>query len=110
MQLQNKLNDITKKNDKYSLSSSDNLKRLLEYKIKKVFIGSLKCIEIKFGTNFDGFEQIRKEILRLGNDAIRDLHNSIDSSFNIEQVPDVLTVRFLSKGNDNGEKNEKCCD
>lgn len=93
-----KLNCIRKNEDPHYIRSSEALKNIVERKIKSTYVGALKCIEIKFGTNFEGYEQIRREILRIGNDAIRDISSTIDSSFNIEQIPEVLTIKFIDKG------------
>jgi len=99
--LKTKLNSIIKKRDPMSMRSADNLKRIVERKIKDVYVGALRCIEIKFGKSFEGYDEIRKEILRLGNDANRQFNNVVDNSFNIEQIPEVLTFRF-----NKGEFNE----
>lgn len=58
--------------------NQDYLKVALETKIKHVFKTSLKCIEIKFGTDFDGYDRMRAEILRVGNNAIRELKEIVD--------------------------------
>jgi hypothetical protein len=105
-----KLLSIEKKTDKHSLKSADRLKIIIEKYIKSVFVGALKCVEIKFGKQFDGHDVIRREVLRLGNDAIRELHEIIDNHYNVEELPDVLTITptlFGSKGKRNGEDNEK---
>lgn len=47
--------------------------RAVETKIKHVFKTALRCIEIKFGDEFEGYEQMRSEILRVGNNAIREI-------------------------------------
>lgn len=51
----------------------DRINKALESKIKHVFKTCLKGIEIRFGDQFDGYEQLRSEILRVGNNAIREL-------------------------------------
>lgn len=88
------MDKINKKNDSYSLKSSNELKTIINKEIKKVFVECLKCIEIKFGDKFDGYDQIRKTILRIGNDSIRDLSEKIDKSYNIERIPDIFTIKF----------------
>jgi hypothetical protein len=52
---------------------NETFDKALETKIKHVFKTALRCIEIKFGTQFDGYDQMRREILRVGNNAIREL-------------------------------------
>lgn len=89
-----KLLSLKKRDDPRATISARNLKEFTERKIKKVYVGALRCIEIRFGNSFDGYDQLRREILRIGNDAIREFSQALDSSFNVEQIPDVLTIKF----------------
>jgi len=93
-----KINKIVKRTDSYSLTSEARLKEIIEANIKKVYVGALKCIEMRFGDDFEGFDQIRREILRNGNDAVRNISDLISSRFNVEIVPDVVTVNFTNIG------------
>lgn len=100
--------NVVKKTDSRSTECSDKLKTLVRNTIKKVFVNSLKVIEIRFGKDFNGYVQLRSEILRTGNDAIRDIEDIIEQHFNIEEIPEVLTIKFKqgkAKGEENGKEN-----
>lgn len=102
MQNKQDLQNIDKKSDSRSLLHEARLCTAIEKRIKKVFVTALKCVEIKFGKEFPGYEELRAEILREGNDAIRDLRELINRAYNIEEVPqEVLTIKFAGKENDN---------
>jgi hypothetical protein len=79
------------------MSGSENLKSLIERRIKSVFKTSLKCLELTVGKEHPGFEGARKEILRAGNDAIRDLREHIDRQYAITQK-EVTVVKVEGKG------------
>ncbi|MHA2111273.1 MAG: hypothetical protein ACXADW_11470 [Candidatus Hodarchaeales archaeon] len=105
MQDKIKLENIEKKKDSRSCLFEARLCSNIEKRIKKVFVTALKCIEIKFGKEFPGYEELRSEILREGNDAIRDLKELISKGYNIEEIPnEVLTFRFIGKENNNGSE------
>jgi len=89
---------IEKRDDADARKGSDLLKSVVEKKIRKVFVNSLRIIEMKWGKSFDGYEEIRAEILRNGNDAVRDVRKLIADKFNVEEISDVETVVF--KNND----------
>ena len=99
-----KINDIKKDTGEYALKSNDKLKDLAEKQIRKVFVTCLNCIEMRFGKHFEGYEEIRANILRVGNDAVRDLRSKISEDFNIEAIPDKITVYF--KGKDEGKEDK----
>lgn len=82
---------VEKRRDTYAIKSAEVLKEKVRKEIKNVFKKALVCVEIKFGKDFDGYAAMRAEILRAGNDAIRNIDTVIDGRFNIESVPDVLT-------------------
>lgn len=75
--------------DPYLSKSKDFLRHSLYNQIKDVFVGSLNAIENKLGKSFPAYPQLRAEILRIGNDKIRDMHNLLDDHFNVEMVVDV---------------------
>lgn len=85
---------IERRNDQTATRGAHLLKDLVEKKIRKVFVNSLRIIEMKWGKNFDGYEEIRAEILRNGNDAVRDARKLISERFNVEEISDVETVVF----------------
>lgn len=66
-------------------AAEDLLKAEIERKLKEVFTAALEAIEIRFGTDFDGFKPLRAKILRVGNDAIRDLQDGIDTKYIVER-------------------------
>lgn len=85
------------------------LKDQISKKIKSVFKTCLDRIELVFGTEFDEYEILRKQILRAGNDSIRDLHEQIDRAYRIEKLPvtvvkieDLNKVKVRVKENNNG--------
>ena len=69
-----------------------SLNTLIEKKIKGVFKTSLKCLELMVGKDHPGFEGARKEILRAGNDAIRDIKEHIDRQYEVKKK-NVTVVR-----------------
>jgi hypothetical protein len=95
--------EITKRKDSYAVKSSHLLKTHIYKHIKEVFVTALKCIEIKFGKGFDGYEEMRKEILDKGNAAVRAISDTIDEDFNVEKLPDITKVYFKvgEEGNNN---------
>lgn len=79
---------------------ADRIKKAVETKIKHVFKTSLKSIEIKFGDKFDGYDQMRAEILRVGNNAIRELKELVNDEFGIDE--ESLTKVRINKETNNG--------
>jgi hypothetical protein len=74
------------------------LKDQISKKIKTVFKTCLDRIELVFGTDFEEHEILRKQILRAGNDAIRDLHEQIDRAYKIEKLPvTVVKIEGMNK-------------
>lgn len=94
----------SKKTDNISIKAANLLKAQVAKEIKNVFITALRCIEMRFGRNFEGFESIRSEILRAGNEAIRQSEIVIDNGYNVEIVPQVLTINFSGSGKATGGK------
>jgi len=57
---------------------SKELKKYISGNIKSVYKTALDSIELRFGRDFEGFKEMRKTILRSGNDAIRKIESLID--------------------------------
>ena len=98
------MNEKEKKVDAYSVKSAKLLKQRTKKNITGLFKLCLDMAELKFGDDFEGYEEFRSKILRVGNDAIREFEESLDNNFNVEFVPDKLTVYFKD-GKNNGKKN-----
>lgn len=88
------MNEISKRQDQYASKSAQTLKIQVAKEVKSVFVTALKCIEMKFGRDFEGFEIMRAEILRAGNDAIRHVEDVLDNRYNVELVPTITTINF----------------
>ena len=73
-------------------AAEDLLKVEVEKKIKEVFTSALEAVEIRFGSQFDGFENLRARILRVGNDAIRTLHESIENKYLIARQSESINI------------------
>jgi hypothetical protein len=93
-----RLTDIKASEHPYDIRSNDWLRAKLVEEIKKVFVGSLRAVETRLGTGFESFEPLRGEILRLGNDCIREMHKLLDN-VNVEFIPrTIIKVSASSKG------------
>lgn len=82
---------IEKKVDNYSLGSKEKLKACVRHKIRRTFVGSLDVIEkelalLGIDKNSDIFKSIRKKILSIGNDQVRNMEAELDK-YNIEFIP-----------------------
>jgi hypothetical protein len=88
---------IEKNNEAHAIRSAAVLKSDVAKEITKVFGTALRCIEIKFGRHFEGFEVLRAEILRSGNDSIRKIGDVIDNRYNVEMIPEIVTINFSNK-------------
>jgi len=84
-----RLADIKPSEHPYDIKSNDWLRTQLVERIKKVFVGALGAIETRLGTGFESFELLRSDILRLGNDCIREMHKLLDR-VNVEVIPRTL--------------------
>ena len=82
--------------DPYLDKSREHLRFLLYNQLKSVFVGSLNAVENKLGKNFPAYSQLRAEILRIGNDKIREMHEMLNE-FNIEAIS--ATNEFSHKEN-----------
>lgn len=67
-----------------SQEKAEKISRAVETKTKHLFKTALRCIEIKFGDNFEGYDRMRSEILRVGNNTIRELKELIGDEFGLE--------------------------
>lgn len=97
--------EVRKNNDLFHRRSATALKREVKTKITKVFTGDLSMLEIKFGRDFDGYAELRADILRRGNDAIRYIEELIDAKYNVQRVPDciVLPDQIIQRENSDEE-------
>lgn len=84
---------IDKKNDKYSIGSMAKLKAAMKHKISKTFVGSLESIELEISKlNIDSrtrnnfLKAVRRRILGLGNDQIRNMEIELEK-YNVEFIP-----------------------
>jgi len=98
-----KQQDIRKRIDPIARRSAASLKESLNKRVKFVFVTALECIEMRFGKAFDGYDELRAKILRVGNDAVRAIEEMVDGC-NIEKVP-VMTV-VLSQSDEETERND----
>lgn len=96
-----KQENIIKRVDPTAKRSSLALKEALRKRVKFVFVNALELMEIKFGKNFDGYDELRAKILRVGNDAIRTIELTVDG-YNVEKVPNT-TVVFAQTGDEEGQ-------
>lgn len=53
-------------------------KNYISGNIKAVYKTALDAIELRFGRDFEGFKELRKAILRSGNDAVRKIEKYLD--------------------------------
>jgi hypothetical protein len=90
-----RLKDIAESSHPYDLKSKAWLREHLYNSIKAVFVGSLRAIETRLGDGFEGYAGLRSEILRLGNDCLRKMHEGVNK-VNVEFVPD--TIEFDCSG------------
>ncbi len=77
---------IEKKTDNYSIGSKEKLKASMRHKIKKTFVGCLDALELELSrSDPELFNKLRKKILSLGNDQIRNMETEMDK-YNIEFI------------------------
>lgn len=92
------MSEVEKNYDPYFVRSNRFLQQIADKCLRKVFVNCLNIVEMKWGKHFDGYEEVRANILRTGNDAVRDLCKTIEEDFNIESIPSKLTVHFKPTG------------
>jgi hypothetical protein len=83
---------VKKRRDAFSRRSAMSLKREINKQMTHIFVTALECIEIRFGRDFEGYNELRSKILRVGNDSKRNLEQAIDSGFNVEKIPHCTVV------------------
>ena len=98
-----RLKEVSKSEDPYAVKSREWLRERLYRDIKSVFVGALREVETRLGTNFPSYAELRGAILRMGNDAIRDMHLAIDT-VNVEYIPEQIVTKDkdLRQGDGNG--------
>jgi hypothetical protein len=102
--IKRKLAQIIEKYDQYSLRSREHLRTLIYTSIKAVFVGSLRAVETRLGDDFPQYSGLRAEILRIGNDAVREMHKYLNK-FNVEMIPEVVEF-LLEEGTRQGVKRD----
>lgn len=91
-----KLSEIKKAQDKHSINSKRALNEIVRRAITKVFTNNLTSIELTFGDDFEGYAILRKQILDVGNQTIREMEEALEN-FNIQSIPTVMTLRVKGK-------------
>ena len=100
-----RLKDISESTHPYDMKSKQWLRDFLYNEIKAVFVGSLRAIETRLGNGFEGYAGLRSEILRLGNDCIRKMHEGLDR-VNVEFIPTTIEFKCGGKAKVRSEENE----
>lgn len=80
---------VEKKTDNWSVGSKKKLKKSMEHKMKRIFVGILDLIEKEQLTGNlpkDVFEDLRSKVLNIGNDQIRNMQREIDDRYNVESL------------------------
>lgn len=99
---QKRLKEVTRADDPYSYKSREWLRARILQDIKSVFVGALREVETHLGKGFPAYNDLRGAILRIGNDAIRDMHLAIDT-VNVEYIPEQIITK--DKESRQGEEN-----
>lgn len=87
-----------KKTDKWSVGSRNKLKASMRYKIRRVFAACLDIIEHELGLpkeDREKFDRIRKKILGIGNDQIRNMEAELER-YNISYIPYHIEMPVIS--------------
>ena len=87
-----KLTDVKKVNDAFHRRSAHELKQETKAMMKKMFVTCLESIEIRFGREFQGYDELRSKVLRTGNDAIRKMEENIEGNYNVQKIPGCTVV------------------
>lgn len=92
-----KLSDINRHDDEYSLYSKEKLKKSTAYKMKEIYKAMLDYAELTWGRDAEGFDTLRSKVLGVGNDKIRQMEDEIDEFYNIEFIPQTITMKVKEK-------------
>jgi hypothetical protein len=87
-----------KKDDRWSVGSRNKLKASMRYKIRRVFAACLDIIEheLELSKKDKGaFEKVRKKILGIGNDQIRNMEAELER-YNISYIPYHIDMEVIS--------------
>lgn len=76
---------LEKKTDKYSKGSKKKLEKAIVHRLKKTFVSCLEIMEDCELTD-EEFNKLRKKILGVGNDQIRNIINELEK-YNVEFIP-----------------------
>ena len=81
------------KNDNLDNDNLDveKINNVVEKSIRRLMVGALESIENTYGKNTEQFEKVRRTILRIGNDQIRD-------------AKDILHIRYIYQFKPKGSK------
>ena len=104
---QRRLIEVKRADDPYSNKSKDWLRDRLLKDIKSVFVGALREIETHLGKGFSAYNDLRGAILRIGNDAVRDMHMAVDT-VNVEYIPEQIITKDKEQrqGEENGSQED----
>lgn len=75
--------------------SKEKLKKLLDVEVNSALRSVLDFIEVAVG-NEERFKALRSKVLKVGNDALRNLKKEIDTRYDVEFIPlgeDVIKVK-----------------
>lgn len=89
-----------RKTDNYSVGSKEKLKASIRHKIRRTFVGCLDVVEkellaLGIDKESDLFKSVRKKILSIGNDQVRNMEAELDK-YNVEFIPYHISLHTLS--------------
>ena len=82
-------NHIDLKTDNWSVGSKKKLKVSIKHKMKRIFVPMLDLLDKELADgniNDETFQRLRKRILNIGNDQIRNMEMEMDARYNIEAL------------------------
>lgn len=74
------------KKDSYSKGSKKKLIKGVVHKIKRTFVACLDVVEKELGSDSEEFQRIRRRILGIGNDQIRNVEMELQERYNVEYL------------------------
>jgi hypothetical protein len=77
---------LERKEDSYSKGSRKKLSAAMTNKIKRTFVGCLDVVERELGEDSEEFKRIRRKVLGIGNDQIRNMQMELEK-YNVEFIP-----------------------